>query len=60
MSDINKKGKVGWGAIKNVGNGLKKGWFKDKKKKEKEVEEKDEGENELEEYEGHEENEDEQ
>jgi len=31
MSDIKKKGKVGWGAIKDIGHGLKKGWFKKEK-----------------------------
>ena len=31
MSDIKKKGKAGWGAIKGIGQGLKKGWLKREK-----------------------------
>jgi hypothetical protein len=43
MSDIKKKGKAGWGAIKGIGHSLKKGWLKREKVEEidneKEVEE---------------------
>ncbi len=43
MSDIKKKGKAGWGAIKGIGHSLKKGWFKKEKIDETENENEVEG-----------------